>query len=95
MCEILDYRKISNEFIEIIGSALHYFEKEAELDLNTCTAAEIMELQEGWLKRYQNDWKFHNKVESIVARLLNSTQNAEKEGMQFLEEQGFKISREV
>jgi len=86
MCEILDYRKISDDFTEIIGASLHYFEKEVELDMNTCSAVEIMDLQKGWIKRYQNDYIFHNKVDSIVSRLLNSTQKAETEGMTYLEE---------
>jgi len=65
-----DCKRWSNEFTEIIANRLHCFEKQNELDLNTCTAKEITDAQEGWVSRYQNDPIFRAKVESIVAVLI-------------------------
>ncbi len=65
-----DLRKVHDNFTEVIGSALHYYEYEEKVDLKTCTAAEIVTLRDGWLDRYRHDPRFHRKVQSIVARLM-------------------------
>ena len=67
---IRDNRRWSNEFTEVIGSRLHYFESVDKVDLNVCTAKDIADLHDGWVHRYRNDPMFNAKVNSIVASLM-------------------------
>ena len=61
-----------NRYIKIVGSNLHYFENVDSIDLNTCKAADIEALSNGWLNRYRFDPKFNTQVKSLVAQLLQA-----------------------
>lgn len=44
---MINRKRLCNDFIEVVGSQLHYFDKSEEIDLNTCKAADIISLSEG------------------------------------------------
>lgn len=65
-------REISDDFTEIVGSSLNFYEKADKVDLTACDYQTILELQKGWDVRYRNDAKFHAKVDTIVYRLMGT-----------------------
>jgi len=65
-----DKRQLHDDFIKIIGTGLHYYEHQNQIDLNKCTAEEINDLTEGWVERYREEPIFHAKVSSLVAQLM-------------------------
>lgn len=67
-----DYRRIADNFTDIVASSLHYFENAEKVDLNTCKCDEILALHNGAIARYRTDAMFNAKVKSIVARLIQS-----------------------
>ena len=67
-----DKRRISDDFTDVVASAMHYFERADKIDLSTCSHKELMDVQDGWLERYRNDALFHAKVQSIVSRLMHA-----------------------
>ena len=66
----LEIGNIHDKFVEIVGSGLHYYENVDKINTATCTASEIHDLCDGWEVRYRSDVIFNNKVQSIVARLI-------------------------
>lgn len=66
-------RNLHDKFVEIVAHRLHYFEMAEGKDLTEMSYSELMEMQEGWLGRYENDMVFRNKVLSTVAPLLEVT----------------------
>jgi len=72
-CRVMrDNRRVYDNFMEVVATALHYFERTDKIDLSTCSYKELMDLQDGWLERYQTDVLFHAKVQSIVGRLMQA-----------------------
>jgi hypothetical protein len=65
-----ELQQVSDKFTEIVGSHLHYFENVNKIDFNTCTAREIVDLQDGWVDRYRKDNIFKMRVMSMVAQLI-------------------------
>jgi hypothetical protein len=63
-------RSIADAFTDIIARRLHYFDRVHTVNLETCTASDIVEMEKGAIDRYRNDPMFRVKVMSIVAELI-------------------------
>jgi hypothetical protein len=67
-----NYRLLCDNFTEIIIYQLHSFEQADKTGEVQFAGLEVM--KEEAIKRYQNDYIFHAKVESTVALLMRATQ---------------------
>ena len=65
-------KKIAEDFTEIVASNLHYNDNSKSIDLNKCTAEEIINLSNGWVNRYHSDSSFRSQVMSIVSALIQN-----------------------
>jgi chromosome segregation ATPase len=62
-------RELRDQFTEVIAWSLHYTENTQSINTMQ-TASEIMSALDGGIDRYRNDYGYHAKVDSIVAKLL-------------------------
>ena len=83
---MLDRRKISRDFTEIVARALDSrdFNENRSVSIGgefpwskAVTAKEYMDRENRWDTRYRNDSRFYNQVESVVHSLLVSLIDAE------------------
>lgn len=73
----IDMEKLDDVFTRQIASALHLFDNQDKINVLTCSAQDIIDLQGGYIERYRNDVLFNMKVKSLTARLISSVSEAE------------------
>ena len=69
-----DYRALNDNFTEIVAYQLHYFEGVEKTGEAKFAYADLKNIEGDAIKRYQDDWLFRNKVQSMVAMLMRATQ---------------------
>lgn len=75
----MNYRDIADISTKVVAGRLHYFDKIDTIDLCTCNASDILEMEKGSIDRYRNDPIFHAKVMSIVSSLIQELAAIERE----------------
>jgi hypothetical protein len=69
-----DYRVLTDNFTEIVAYQLHYFEGVEKTGEAKFAYTDLKNIEGDAIKRYQYDWLFRNKVQSMVAMLMRATQ---------------------
>jgi hypothetical protein len=69
-----DYRVLHDKFTDIVIGQMNYFDELDKVDIASLTYTEIMSMKDQADKRYQNDYVFNARVKSVVAMLMQATQ---------------------
>ncbi|GEM_PF-6831548 len=76
----IDFRELQDKLTKLLISAR--YEEIRPVNLFNCTAADILNRKEEAISMYRNDPMFHARVKYLVAAIVHTVQECEKNTIQ-------------